>query len=70
MDIGREIDELAYAEDDLWMARWRLDSVLRAPHEGRWTGDQIQHEDAVSAAQQRVKRLSEELAELRERVDS
>ena len=70
MDIGREIDELAYAEDDLRMARWRLDSVLRAPHEGRWTGDQIQHEDAVSAAQQRVKRLSEELAELRERVDS
>jgi hypothetical protein len=62
--------ELEAAETDLQMARWRLDSVLRAPYEGRWTGDQIQHEDAVSAAQRRVKRLAAELAELRERVDS
>ena len=58
--VEDDIDELHI---ELGQARRRLDEIVRAPSEGRWTRDGIAWLDAVGNQEQRVRRLERQLAE-------
>jgi hypothetical protein len=57
--IEDEMDEL---HEELGKARRRVESLLRAPRDGRM-GDRLEWEDSLANARQRVAVLERELAE-------
>jgi len=56
-------DELDELDIELGMCRRRLESVRRAPSEGRWCGSKTDHIDRVAYWQQRIQKLEKARAE-------
>ena len=61
-------DDLELLEEEIRVARRRRDSLERAPREGRFTGDAVDFEDQMSAAQRRIRLLERQRADLLGRI--
>jgi uncharacterized small protein (DUF1192 family) len=55
-------DEIDTLQVEIRQAKWRLNTLERAPREGRWNNTTIAYLDAVANQQQRIAVLEQELA--------
>lgn len=55
-------DEIDSLQVEIRQAKWRLNTLERAPREGRWNNTVIAYIDAIANQQQRVNVLEQELA--------
>lgn len=63
-------DELELLDHDIRAATRRLESIERAPYEGRWTRDAVGWEDACANQRQRIRVLEDQRADVVSRIEA